>query len=82
LINKIVHVDQGGDSRLILVSSTCGGKEGIPKPAEFLKLQDELINKSLNHIPISHEELKTLIVPSYGQNWMRMHLNQFKFQKI
>jgi pimeloyl-ACP methyl ester carboxylesterase len=51
-------------SRLILVSSTCGGKEGIPKPAEFLKLQDELINKSLNHIPISHEELKTLIVPS------------------
>ena len=60
-------------SRLILVSSTCGGKEGIPKPAEFLKLQDELINKSLNRIPISHEELKTLIVPSYGQIWMRMH---------
>jgi pimeloyl-ACP methyl ester carboxylesterase len=60
-------------SRLILVSSTCGGKEGIPKPAEFLKLQAEIVNKSLNHIPISHEEFKALIVPSYGQNWMRMH---------
>jgi pimeloyl-ACP methyl ester carboxylesterase len=47
----ISHPENG--SRLILVSSTCGGKEGIPKPAEFLKLQDELINKSLNHIPIS-----------------------------
>jgi pimeloyl-ACP methyl ester carboxylesterase len=60
-------------SRLILVSSTCGGKDSIPKPAEFLKLQAEVTNKSLNHIPISHEEWKALIVPSYGQNWMRMH---------
>jgi pimeloyl-ACP methyl ester carboxylesterase len=60
-------------SRLILVSSTCGGKEGIPKPAEFLKLQAELVNKSLNHIPISQEEWKALIEPSYGQNWVRMH---------
>ena len=26
-------------NRLILVASSCGGKDGIPKPAEFLKLQ-------------------------------------------
>jgi pimeloyl-ACP methyl ester carboxylesterase len=36
-------------SRLILVASTCGGKEGIPKPAEFLKLQTDIVNKGLNH---------------------------------
>src|SRR5262245_32068918 len=36
-------------SRLILVSSTCGGKEGIPKPAEFLKLQADVVNKTLNN---------------------------------
>jgi pimeloyl-ACP methyl ester carboxylesterase len=60
-------------SKLILVSSTCGGKDSIPKPPEFLKLQAEVLNKSLNHIPISHDEFKALIIPSYGQKWMRMH---------
>jgi pimeloyl-ACP methyl ester carboxylesterase len=60
-------------SRLILVSSSCGGKEGIPKPAEFLKMQADLINKSLNHIPLPHEELQAVIAASYGQNWLRMH---------
>ena len=32
---------------LILIASTCGGKDGIPKPAEFLKLQADVVNKSL-----------------------------------
>ena len=60
-------------SRLILVGSTCGGNESIPKPAEFLKLLAEIANKSQNHIPLSQEELRAAIVAPYGENWIRMH---------
>ena len=38
---------------LILVASTCGGKDGIDQPPEFKKLQYEVVNKSLNNISIS-----------------------------
>jgi pimeloyl-ACP methyl ester carboxylesterase len=31
---------------LILVASTCGGKDGIPKPPEFKKLQSDIVNKT------------------------------------
>src|ERR671918_2344280 len=37
-------------NRLILVASSCGGKDSIPKPAEFLKLQADVVNKSLQNI--------------------------------
>lgn len=60
-------------NRLILVGSTCGGNESIPKPAEFLKLQAEIVNKSLNHIPLSQEEVRAAVVAPYGENWIRMH---------
>ena len=49
---------------LILVASTCGGKDGIPQPPEFMKLQSEVVNKSLNNIPITADEMKSLIVAS------------------
>ena len=49
-------------NRLILVATTCGGKDGIPKPPEFIKLQSEIVNKSLNNVPISQEEIKSLNV--------------------
>ena len=38
-------------NRLILVATTCGGKDGIPKPPEFMKLQADIVNKSLHNIP-------------------------------
>ena len=43
---------------LILVGSSCGGKDRTPKPPEFIKLQSEIVNKSLNNVPISQEEMK------------------------
>ena len=49
-------------NRLILVAGSCGGKDGIPKPAEFMKLQSEIVNKSLNNVPISQEEMKSLVI--------------------
>ncbi|MGE5661325.1 MAG: alpha/beta fold hydrolase [Ignavibacteriales bacterium] len=57
---------------LTLVASTCGGKDGIPKPAEFLKLQADIVNKSLQNIPIT-EELKALNVASLGSGWVELH---------
>ncbi|MGB7664731.1 MAG: alpha/beta hydrolase [Nitrososphaeraceae archaeon] len=59
-------------NRLILVATTCGGKDGIPKPAEFLKLQADTVNKSLQNIPIT-EELKALNVASLGSGWVKLH---------
>ena len=54
---------------VILVASTCGGKDGINKPPEFKKLQSEIVNKSLNNIPITTDEIKL----SCGYlRWIRM----------
>jgi len=58
---------------LILVSSSCGGKDHTPKPPEFIKLQSQVVNKSLNNISISHEEIKSLVVASLGSGWIKLH---------
>ena len=44
-----------------LISSSCGGKDGIPKPPEFRKLQDDYVNKSLHNIPVT-EEIKAMMM--------------------
>src|SRR3954470_6684020 len=38
-------------SSVIVVAGTCGGKDGIPKPTEFKKLQSDITNKSQNNVP-------------------------------
>ena len=58
---------------LILVASMCGGKDGINQPPEFIKLQYEIVNKSLNNVPISQEEMKSLVTASLGSGWIRLH---------
>ena len=58
---------------LVLVGSSCGGKDTIPKPPEFLKLQSDIVNKSQNNIPITSEELKSLISASLGSGWIKLH---------
>ena len=58
---------------LVLIGSSCGGKDHTPKPPEFIKLQSEIVNQSLNHIPISHEEMQALDTASLGQGWLRLH---------
>ena len=60
-------------NRLILVAATCGGKDGIPKPPEFLKFQAEIVNKTLNNGSISQEEMKSLVSASLGSGWIRLH---------
>ena len=58
---------------LILVGSSCGGKDHTPKPPEFLKLQSEIVNKSLNNVSISQEEMKELVAASVGAGWIKLH---------
>jgi len=59
-------------NRLILVATTCGGKDGIHKPPEFKKLQADVVNKSLHNIPIT-QELRALNVASLGSGWIKLH---------
>ena len=60
-------------NRLILVATTCGGKNGIPAPPEFIKLQSDIVNKSLNNISLTAEEIKSLSSASLGSGWIRLH---------
>src|SRR5919112_1317143 len=60
-------------NRLILVASSCGGKDHTPKPPEFLELQAEIVNNSLNNVSISQEEMKSLVSASLGSGWIRLH---------
>jgi pimeloyl-ACP methyl ester carboxylesterase len=60
-------------NRLILVASSCGGKDHTPKPPEFLELQSEIVNKSLNNVSISQEEIKSLVSASLGSGWVKLH---------
>ena len=59
-------------NRLILVATTCGGKDAIPKPPEFKKLQADVVNKSLHNIPIT-QEMKALNAASLGSGWIKLH---------
>ena len=67
----IMHPDKVNS--VILIAGSCGGKDGIPKPAEFYKLQADVVNNSLNNVPISQEEMKSLVTASLGSGWVRLH---------
>jgi pimeloyl-ACP methyl ester carboxylesterase len=60
-------------NRLILVAATCGGKDNVPKPPEFKKLQSEIVNKALHNIPVTREEMKSLSSASLGSGWIKLH---------
>jgi pimeloyl-ACP methyl ester carboxylesterase len=60
-------------SSVILIAGTCGGKDGIPKPSEFYKLQADLVNKTLNNVTVSNEEFKSLVTASLGSGWIKLH---------
>ena len=58
---------------LTLVASSCGGKDHTPIPPEFLKMQSEIVNKSLNNVSITQDEMKELVVASAGSGWIKLH---------
>jgi pimeloyl-ACP methyl ester carboxylesterase len=62
-------------NRLILVSASCGGKEGIPRSPELVDFFSETVNKSINNIPVTSQDVKTLLAISMGSAWMELHPN-------
>ena len=60
-------------NRLVLVASSCGGADRIPKPPEFLALQAEIVDKISNNVSISQEENIALVNASLGEGWIRLH---------
>ena len=61
--------------RLVLIASTCGGKEGIPNSPEVLELANKFVSSMINNTSIDPEELKTVISLSYGPTWIKLHPN-------
>lgn len=62
-------------NRLILVSTTCGGKDSIPPSPQVVQLASEMINKSTNNVPFTREDLRMLMNLSLGPAWIRLHPN-------
>jgi pimeloyl-ACP methyl ester carboxylesterase len=60
-------------NRLILAGASCGGKESMPKPPEFINLQNEIVNKISNNVTISREENIELLNATLGAGWIRLH---------
>ena len=60
-------------NRLILVAASCGGKGGIPQSPQLQKIGIDIVNKSLNNISVSQEEMKSLISATLGSGWIRLN---------
>ena len=50
----VTHPDKV--NRLILVGASCGGKDGIPPSPLLVEFMSDIVNKSLNNIPVTEEE--------------------------
>ena len=48
--------------RLILIASTCGGKESIPNSPEDLELGKKFLSSIVNNTPIEPQEVKTACI--------------------
>jgi len=59
---------------LTLVASSCGGKDNTPRPSEFIKLQSEIVIKSLKNVSITQDEMRELVSASAGSGWIKLHL--------
>jgi pimeloyl-ACP methyl ester carboxylesterase len=62
-------------NRLVLVGASCGGKEAVPRNPELVTFFSEMVNKSINNIPIAPQDVKALLAISMGSAWMESHPN-------
>lgn len=65
-------------NRLILVGASCGGKEGIPPSPQLVEFMSDIVNKSLNNIPVTEEEIKEIMSSSFGSAWVKLHPNSLE----
>ena len=62
-------------NRLILLASSCGGKESIPHSPEPLKMVIDVINKIANGTDVPPQEVKALLALGLGSGWLKQHPN-------
>src|SRR5918993_4478758 len=67
----ITHIDKV--SSITLIAGTCGGKDHVPPSDEFIQLQEDIVNKTQNNIPLSQDEMKSLVNASLGSGWIKLH---------
>lgn len=60
-------------NNFIRVAATCDGEDGIPAPPEFMLMQNEVANRSVNNIPTTTDEMKPLVAASLGSGWIELH---------
>ena len=75
MLNELAVTHPEKVNRLILVSTTCGGKDSIPPSPQLVKLGRDLVNKFLNNIPITPQEIKLTLSISLGPAWIKLHPN-------
>lgn len=60
-------------NRLILVAASCGGKENVPPSPQVVEFFSEIVNKSINNIPITPQDVKKILSIPMGSAWMKLH---------
>lgn len=65
-------------NRLILVGASCGGKESIPPSPQLVEFMSDIVNKSLNNIPVTEGEIKEIMSSSLGSAWVKLHPNSLE----
>ncbi len=69
-------------NRLILIASSCGGKEGIPFSPELDAFQKSFEKKMANNTPLTRQEMKEMISQGTGSGWLKLHPNYFETNPI
>ena len=59
--------------RLVLVASTCGGKDNVPNSPEVLELAKKLLSSIVNNTSIEPQDVKAAVALSYGPTWIKLH---------
>jgi pimeloyl-ACP methyl ester carboxylesterase len=67
----ITHPDKA--SSITLIAGSCGGKDHVRPSDKVIQLQEGILNKSLNNIPLSKNEMKFLVNASQGSGWIKLH---------
>jgi pimeloyl-ACP methyl ester carboxylesterase len=60
---------------LVLIASSCGGKESIPAEARNLEIVVDMINKVANGTAVPPEQVKEAISLGLGSGWLKLHPN-------
>ena len=59
--------------RLVLIASTCGGKDNVPNTPEVLELAKKLLSSIVNNTSIEPQDVKAAVALSYGPTWIKLH---------